>query len=470
MAVYHLLIMLSLTLLIPTNSHNITSILDDFPQYSVYNSFLSQTKVCDEINSYQTVTCLVLSNSLMSSLASKHSLAGIKNALRLLILLNYFDPQKLHDQTRGTTVLTPTLYQTTGDAPFNLRLVNISSLRSGKIGFASARPGSAYDATYIKSVMQIPYNLSVLEISAPITFPGLMDPPFAAPFNLTDLLEKAGCKIFASLITSSGVLDTYQSAMDKGFTLFAPSDDAFKADGVPDLTKLSRTDLVTVLRYHALPSYTPKASLKTAKGPVATMASNGLGMYILWVTSRGYDVSLDTGIGTSRIASSVFDDTTMCILTVERLLLPSEMFNAAAPMPAAPSSVALVPSQAPSTAPLPNVSWRRPRPPTPKPPQPLTRKPRTPPPPNGHGHDHSPPQPPTPKPRAPPPPNGHDSPPPPDPIWPPPTPIVPFIAPPPDAPAPDEPYPGPSDGTVSPVACMAFIFLLVFIIGSILDE
>ncbi|KAJ3706688.1 hypothetical protein LUZ61_010393 [Rhynchospora tenuis] len=440
MAVYHLhlLICLSLTLLIPTNSHNITSILDGFPQYSVYNSFLSQTKVCDEINSHETVTCLVLSNSLMSSLASKHSLSGIKNALSLLILLDYFDPQKLHDQTRGTTVLTPTLYLTSGDAPFNLRLVNITSFRGGLIGFASARPGSAYDATYIKSVKQVPNNLSVLEISAPITFPGLMDAPFGAPFNLTDLLEKAGCKVFASLIISSGVLEMYESAMENGFTLFAPTDDAFKADGVPDFTTLSRTDLVTILQYHALASYTPKASLKTARGPIATMASNGSGTYVLSVTSRGYDVSLNTGIGSSRIASSVLDNTPVCILTVERLLLPSEMFNAA-PVPAAPSLVAIVPSQAPTTAPipgteapLPNVGWRRPRPPTPKP-------------------------------RTPPPPNGHDSP------------IVPSIAPPPDAPTPDddEPPSGPSDATVSParpVACVAFIFFLVFIIGSTLDE
>ncbi|KAF3324891.1 fasciclin-like arabinogalactan protein 10 [Carex littledalei] len=140
MAVYqhHLLIFLYVTLLIPTNSHNITVILDAFPDYSVYNSYLSKTKVCHEINSHKTVTCLVLSNSAMSSLVADQSLTGIKNALRHLILLGYFDQQNLHNLTRGTT-LTTTLYHTTGNASGNLGFVNITNLRGGRVGFASTQ-------------------------------------------------------------------------------------------------------------------------------------------------------------------------------------------------------------------------------------------------------------------------------------------------------------------------------------------
>ncbi|XP_078154120.1 fasciclin-like arabinogalactan protein 10 [Carex rostrata] len=388
MAFYHLLIFVYLTLLIPTDSHNITAILDAFPEYSVYNSYLSQTKICDEINSHETVTCLVLSNSVMSSLVTKQSLPGIKNALRLLSLLDYFDPQKLHDLTHGTT-LTTTLYQTTGNAPGNLGFVNITNLRGGRVGFASAKPGSAFDATYTKSVKQIPYNLSVLEISAPITFPGLMDDSSPSTSNLTALLEKAGCKIFSSLITSSGVLKMYQSAMDNGFTLFAPNDDAFKADGAPDLTTLSSADLVTVLQYHALPSYTPKASLKTAKGPIATMASTSSGKYDLSVISHGDDVSLDTGVDTSRVASTVLDDTPMCVLTVDSLLLPSELFgNASAP--AAPGPVARAPTLAPATAPGPAIV-PGPVADSPVAPSPHARKPRSK---KAPTHSHSPPSPP----------------------------------------------------------------------------
>ncbi|XP_072957200.1 fasciclin-like arabinogalactan protein 8 [Typha angustifolia] len=338
-------------LLAATNGHNITAILDKYPDYSLYNSYLTQTKVCDEINSRETVTCLVLPNSAMAALSSKQSLAGIKNALRLLNLLDYFDPQKLHDLPRGTT-LTTTLYQTTGNAAGNLGFVNITNLRGGKVGFASAAPGAKFDASYTKSVKQIPYNLSVLEISAPIIFPGLLDAPSASSANLTALLEKAGCKTFASLIVTSGVLKIYQSAMDKGLTLFAPNDEAFKAKDAPDVNSLSSADLVTLLQYHALPSYTPKDSLKTAKGTISTMASSASGKYDLSVISRGDDISLDTGVDTSRIASTVLDDTPVCVLTVDNLLLPSELFGGA-PAPA-PGPIALTPSPSPAaTAPAP---------------------------------------------------------------------------------------------------------------------
>jgi len=136
--------------------------------------------------------------------------------------------------------------------------------------------------------------------------------------------------------------------MDKALTLLAPNDDAFKAKGLPDLTKLSSADLVTLLQYHALPQYAPKASLKVAKGDIPTLASTGAGKYGLSVVSSGDDVSLDTGLGKSRVASTVLDNTPTVILTVDKLLLPSELFGGA-PSPApAPGPAADVPASAPA--------------------------------------------------------------------------------------------------------------------------
>jgi Fasciclin domain len=339
-------ILLSAFLLHTTQSHNITAILDGFPDYALYNSYLTKTKVCDEINAHETVTCLVLSDAAMSSLvsAAKQNLAGIKNALRLLSLLDYFDPQKLHDLPRGTT-LTTTLYQTTGNAAGNLGFVNITNLRGGKVGFAAAAPGSKFDASYVKAVKQMPFNLSIIEISDPVVFPGLLDATSAS--NITALLEKAGCKTFASLVASSGVLKVYQSQMDKGgLTLFAPNDDAFQAPGAPDLASLSSADLVTLLQYHALPQYTPKSSLASESGPIQTLASSAAGKYELSVVAHGNDVSLDTGVGTSRVASTVLDDTPNTIMTVDSLLLPVELFGGA-PAPA-PGPAVLTPVPAPA--------------------------------------------------------------------------------------------------------------------------
>ncbi|XP_042504939.1 fasciclin-like arabinogalactan protein 10 [Macadamia integrifolia] len=350
-------LLLSLLLLVSvslSSSHNITAILSGFPEYSLFNSYLTQTKLSDEINSRQTITCLVLPNAAMSSLAGNHPLSVIKNALSLLVLLDYYDTSKLHDISKGTT-LTTTLYQTTGNAAGNLGFVNITDLKGGKVGFGSAAPGSKLDSSYTKSVKQIPYNISVLEISAPIIAPGILTAPApsASAVNITGLLEKHGCKTFASLIQSSGVLKVYQSAMAKGLTLFAPSDEAFKAPGAPDLSKLTNAEVVTLLQYHALAGYTPIGTLKTTKTPISTLATNGAGKYDLKVKTAGDSVTLDTGVDSSRIADTVIDDTPVCIFTVDNILLPSEIFGKS-PSPAPALEPASSPSPTPAVSPTPS--------------------------------------------------------------------------------------------------------------------
>ncbi|XP_076912803.1 fasciclin-like arabinogalactan protein 10 [Bidens hawaiensis] len=328
------------------NCHNITAILSAFPEYSQFNNYLSQTKLVDEINSRTTVTVLVLNNGVVSSLAAKHPLAVMKGVLSLHILLDYYDNKKLHAISDGTTLST-TLYQTTGTAPGNVGFVNITDLKGGKVGFGSAVPGSKLDSSYTKSVKQIPYNISVLEINQPIIAPGILAAPApSADVNITGLLEKAGCKTFVKLITDSGVLKMYQLAAAKGLTVFAPNDEAFKAKGLPDLSKLTNAELVALLQYHALASYTPKGSLKTTTDPLSTIATNGAGKYDLTVETAGDDVKLDSGVGTSRLASTVLDSTPVCLFTVDSVLLPVELFGTA-PAPAPVLSPDASPAPAP---------------------------------------------------------------------------------------------------------------------------
>ncbi|KAF6160370.1 hypothetical protein GIB67_019139 [Kingdonia uniflora] len=347
------LLYLTLTLSL-VSSHNITQILDLNPDYSLYNKYLTDTKLNDEIDSRTTITLLVLNNGAMSALASKNPLSVIKNVLSLLVLLDYYDPSKLHDISKGTT-LTTTLYQTTGNAPGNLGFVNITDLKGGKVGFGSAAPGSKLDSSYTKSVKQIPYNISVIEITGPIIAPGILTPTTNA--NITALLEKAGCKTFVSLIVSSGVLKVYESAAEKGLTLFAPSDEAFKKTDVPDLTKLSNAETVTLLTYHALAGYTPKGTLKTTKGPISTLATNGAGKYELTVKASGDSVALDTGVDSSRVSGTVIDSTPLVIFTVDDLLLPPELFGKSpSPAPSMEPVEAPGPSPVSELAPTPEIA------------------------------------------------------------------------------------------------------------------
>ncbi|XP_057807432.1 fasciclin-like arabinogalactan protein 10 [Salvia miltiorrhiza] len=332
---------------------NITEILSAFPEYSEFNALLTKTKLADEINSREPVTVCALPNGALSAVTGKYPLAVVKNVLALHVLLDYFDGPKLHKISDGS-VLSTTLYQTTGNAAAQLGFVNITDVKGGKVAFGSGVPGSPLDSTFTKSVKQFPYNLSVIELSKAIAPSAVLAAP-APSANLTALLDKAGCKTFASLIVSTGVAKVFASAADKGLTIFAPNDEAFKAADAPDLSKLTNAEVVSLLQYHALAAYSPVGSLKQAKGRIATLATNGAGKYDLGVKTAGDSVTLDTGVDSSRIASTVLDATPLCIFTVDSLLLPVELFGKA-PSPAPGPAPETSPSPSPAEAPTPASS------------------------------------------------------------------------------------------------------------------
>ncbi|CAH9145813.1 unnamed protein product [Cuscuta epithymum] len=341
-----------------TTAHNITEILAGHPEYSDFNRYLSQTKLADEINSRTTITVLVPSNGAFSAVTANHSLSTIKNILELHVLLDYWDGGKLHDMTKGTSMST-TLYQTTGSAQGIAGTLNITDQKGGKVGFGSALPKSPITSHYVKEIKKIPYNISVVQIDEPIIVQAVVDAaaPTGSDFNITAALEKAGCKTFAGLLISSGVIKNFEKNVDTGLTVFAPNDEAFKEDSLPDLSKLSNADLVALLQYHAVGGYTPMGTLKTSKEPLSTLAASGAGKYVLGTKKDGDSVSLTTGVDSSKVASTVIDSTPLCIFTVDNVLLPTELFgNAPSPAPALSPDVSPAPAPEVSDAPSPSVA------------------------------------------------------------------------------------------------------------------
>ncbi|XP_047937962.1 fasciclin-like arabinogalactan protein 10 [Salvia hispanica] len=333
---------------------NITEILSGYSEYSEFNDLLTKTKLADEINSREPVTVCALPNGALSPITSKHPLSVVKNVLALHILLDYFDGPKLHKISEGS-VLSTTLYQTTGNAAGQLGFVNITDVKGGKVAFGSGLPGSPLDSTFTKSVEQFPYNLSIIEISHPIAPAAVLSAAAPSDVNITALVDKAGCKTFASLIVSTGVVKVFASAAAKGLTVFAPNDEAFKAADAPDLSKLTNAEVVSLLQYHALAAYSPVGTLKQTKGRISTLATNGAAKYDLGVKTAGDSVSLITGVDDSRIASTVIDSTPLCIFTVDSLLLPVELFGKA-PSPAPGPAPETSPSPSPAEAPTPASS------------------------------------------------------------------------------------------------------------------
>lgn len=320
-----------------TNAHNITRILAQFPQFSTFNHYLTVTHLAPEINRRQTITVCAVDNAAMNALLAKHlSIYAIKNVLSLHVLLDYFGAKKLHQITDGTA-LAATMYQATGSAPGTAGFVNITDLKGGKVGFtAKDSSDGEFDAAFVKSVKEIPYNLSVIQISH-ILHSSDAEAPTPAPqvANLTEIMSAHGCKVFAdTLLANPDAENTYTSNVEGGLTVFCPMDDAMK-NFLPKFKNLTSDGKNSLLMYHAIPIYESISMLKSSNGLMNTLATDGAKKFDFTVQNDGEQVTLKTKVVTARITGTLIDEQPLAIHTIDKVLLPTELFKAdIAPAPA----------------------------------------------------------------------------------------------------------------------------------------
>ncbi|KAK1291253.1 Fasciclin-like arabinogalactan protein 14 [Acorus calamus] len=170
----HLLLLLSVAATFSA-AFNITKILNQYPDYSVFNALLSEYGVADAINHRQTITVLAVPNGPASSLSSQPPDVA-KRLASLHVVLDYYDLDKLRSLSKGTTLTT--LFQTTGLASGHLGFLNVSHTKNPDgLAFGSAIPGSPLSASLVKTVAAQPYNVSVLEVSAVIFPPEIAAAP-----------------------------------------------------------------------------------------------------------------------------------------------------------------------------------------------------------------------------------------------------------------------------------------------------
>lgn len=177
------LLFLSLLLLLLSfsSAFNITKILSQHPEFATFNGFLSQTKLADEINRRQTITVLVVDNAAASGLSGK-PLDVVKKILSVHVILDYYDVEKLTKLgiSNKTSALT-TLFQASGLAADQRGFINVSLVNEGEIAFGSAAKGGALNSKLVESVAAHPYNISVLQITAPVQVPGIESTPVRTP-------------------------------------------------------------------------------------------------------------------------------------------------------------------------------------------------------------------------------------------------------------------------------------------------
>lgn len=329
-------VVLSLALLLyTTEAHNITHILAKHPQFSTFNYYLTTTHLAIEINRRQTITVCVVDNAGMSNLLSKHlSISTIKNVLSFHVLLDYFDAKKLHQITNGTA-LAATMFQATGSATGSSGFINITDLKGGKVGFSPADYNGAPPAKFIKSVREIPYNISVIQLSTILPSAEAEAPtPGPSEMNLTTLMSAHGCKVFAETLIGSPAEKTFEDNVDGGLTIFCPGDDAMK-NFLPKFKNLSAEGKQSLLEYHGVPIYQSISNLKSNNGGMNTLATDGANKYAFVVQNDGEDVTLKTKIVTAKITATLVDQLPLAIFSLDKVLLPIELFESApAPAPA----------------------------------------------------------------------------------------------------------------------------------------
>lgn len=315
-------------------AHNITRILAKHPQFSTFNHYLTVTHLAAEINRRQTITVCAVDNAAMADLLSKQlPIYAIKNVLSLHIFVDYFGSKKLHQISNGT-VLTSTMFQATGSAPGSSGYVNITDLKGGKVGFGTEDNGGKLDAVYVKSLEEIPYNISVIQISQMLASPEAEAPtPGPSQLNLTSLMSKQGCKAFVELLISSGVEKTFESNLDGGLTVFCPTDGVIDAF-MPKYKNLTASGKTALLLYHGVPVYQSMGMLKSNNGLMNTLATDGANKYDFTVQNEGEEVTLKTKVVIAKITGTLVDEEPLGIYKIDKVLLPRELFKAAPPAPA----------------------------------------------------------------------------------------------------------------------------------------
>ncbi|KAK9284283.1 hypothetical protein L1049_023453 [Liquidambar formosana] len=334
---------LLLLLACATHAHNITRILAKHPEFSTFNHYLTVTHLAGEINRRQTITVLAVDNAGMSDLLAKRlSVYALKNVLSLHVLVDYFGAKKLH-QINNRTALSATMFQATGAASGTAGFINITDLKGGKVGFGSEDNNGNLDAVFVKSLEEVPYNISVLQISHIINS-AEAEAPTAEPsqLNLTTIMLKQGCKAFADLLMASGAKKTFDQNIDGGLTVFCPSDDVINgfAAKYKNLTAKGKEAL---LLYHGVPVYQSMQMLKSNNGAMNTLATDGANKYDFTVQNDGEEVTLETKVVTARVTGTLIDEEPLVVYKINKILLPRELFKAA---PAASPAKAASPKAA----------------------------------------------------------------------------------------------------------------------------
>ena len=178
---------------------------------------------------------------------------------------------------------------------------------------------------------------------ASVSLPPSTSPaPAPAPHyvDLAALLGVAGpFHTFLSYLQKTDVLETFQSQAnktDEGITIFVPKDSAFSALKKSTFSNLTGDQLKTLLLYHAFPKYYPLATFRNLSvlNPVNTFAGSP---YTLNLTDDMGTISVQSMWSKPKISSSVYATDPVAVYSINKVLLPMQLFSKDPPLAPAPA-------------------------------------------------------------------------------------------------------------------------------------
>ncbi|CAD6230408.1 unnamed protein product [Miscanthus lutarioriparius] len=166
------------------------------------------------------------------------------------------------------------------------------------------------------------------------------------PPNVTAILEKGGqYTMFIRLMKETqqdtqlnSQLNSSYASNGGGYTVFAPTDNAFNNLKPGTLNSLTQQQQVALVQGHVLPQFYSMDSFQTASNPVRTQASGRDGPYTLNITATtNNQLNVSTGVVEVTVNNALSAVKPLAVYSVDKVLLPFELFGAKAPA-AAPTA------------------------------------------------------------------------------------------------------------------------------------
>ncbi|KAL5227621.1 hypothetical protein ABZP36_015886 [Zizania latifolia] len=163
----------------------------------------------------------------------------------------------------------------------------------------------------------------------------------SGPPNVTAILEKGGQYTTFIRLMKETQQDTQLNSQlnnsfnGNGYTVFAPTDNAFNNLKPGTLNGLTQQQQVALVQGHVLPQFYTMDSFQTASNPVRTQASGTDGPYTLNITATtNSNVNVSSGVVEVTVTNALSAVKPLAVYSVDKVLLPFELFgvkSAAAP-------------------------------------------------------------------------------------------------------------------------------------------